>query len=126
MITESALVLAVHPSLPVRTIEEFVAYARKNPGKLSYGTAGLGTAHHIVGETLKRELGIDMVHVPYRGGAPAAQALVANIVPAGFIGEFSTSSRAPLRCGASSAAVGRNPRSAAHGTSTDVAPMIGV
>ena len=82
MITESALVLAVHPSLPVRTIEEFVAYARKNPGKLSYGTAGLGTAHHIVGETLKRELGIDMVHVPYRGGAPAAQALVANIVPA--------------------------------------------
>lgn len=84
MITESALILAVHPSLPVRSIEEFVAYARKNPGKLSYGTAGLGTAHHIVGETLKRELGLDMVHVPYRGGAPAAQALIANIVPVAF------------------------------------------
>ncbi|MFM9967395.1 MAG: Bug family tripartite tricarboxylate transporter substrate binding protein [Burkholderiales bacterium] len=84
MATESALVFAVHPSLPVRTMEEFVEYARKNPGKLSYGTAGLGTAHHIVGETLKRDLGIDMVHVPFRGGAPAAQALVANTVPTGF------------------------------------------
>ena len=84
MITESALVFAVHSSLPVRTIEEFVTYARKNPGKLSYGSSGNGTAHHIVGETLKRELGIDMVHVPFRGGAPAAQALVANTVPAGF------------------------------------------
>lgn len=84
LITESALILAVHPSLPVRTIEEFVAYARQNPGKLSYGSSGLGTAHHIVGETLKRELGIDMVHVPFRGGAPAAQALIANTVPAGF------------------------------------------
>ena len=57
MITESALIIAVHPSMPVRTIEEFVDYARKNPGKLSYGTAGNGTAHHIAGETLKRELG---------------------------------------------------------------------
>ena len=84
MATESALVFAVHPSLPARTIEEFVEYARKNPGKLSYATAGLGTAHHIVGETLKRELGIDMVHVPFRGGAPAAQALVAGTVPTGF------------------------------------------
>lgn len=83
-ITESALVLAVHPSLPVRSIEEFVEYARKNPGKLSFGTAGIGTVHQIAGESLKRELGIDMVHVPYRGGGPAAQALIANIVPAGF------------------------------------------
>ena len=84
MITESALIFAVHPSLPVRTIEEFVAYARKNPGKLSYGTAGNGTGHHIAGETMKRELGIDMVHVPFKGGAPAAQALIANVVPVGF------------------------------------------
>lgn len=84
MITESALILAVHPSLPVHSIEEFVEYARKNPGRLSYGTAGIGTSHQIAGETLKRELGIDMVHVPYRGGGPAAQALIANIVPVGF------------------------------------------
>lgn len=84
MVTESALVLAVHPSLPVNTIEELVEYARKNPGKLSYGTAGVGTAHHIAGEAMKRELGLDMVHVPYRGGEPAAQALVANFVPLGF------------------------------------------
>ena len=84
MITESALIIAVHPSMPVRTIEEFVDYARKNPGKLSYGTAGNGTAHHIAGETLKRELGIDMVHVPFKGGAPSAQALIANVVPVAF------------------------------------------
>lgn len=84
MITESALIIAVHPSMPVRTIEEFVDYARKNPGKLSYGTAGNGTAHHIAGETLKRELGLDMVHVPFKGGAPSAQALIANVVPVAF------------------------------------------
>ncbi len=84
LITESALVFAVHPSVPARTMEEFVTYARKNPGKLSYGSSGNGTAHHIVGETLKRELGIDMVHVPFRGGAPAVQALIANTVPVGF------------------------------------------
>jgi tripartite-type tricarboxylate transporter receptor subunit TctC len=84
MVTESALILAVHPSLPVHSLEEFVDYVRKNPGKLSYGTAGVGTAHHITGETLKRELGLDMVHVPYRGGEPAAQALVAGFVPAAF------------------------------------------
>ena len=84
MITESALIIAVHPSMPVRTIEEFVDYARKNPGKLSYGSAGNGTAHHIAGETLKRELGLDMVHVPFKGGAPSAQALIANVVPVAF------------------------------------------
>ena len=84
LITESALVFAVHPSVPARTMEEFVAHARKNPGKLSYGSSGNGSAHHIVGETLKRELGIDMVHVPFRGGAPAVQALIANTVPVGF------------------------------------------
>ena len=84
MITESALVLTVHPSLPVHTIEEFVDYVRKNPGKLSYGTAGVGTAHHITGESLKRDLGLDMVHVPYRGGEPAAQALIAGFVPVAF------------------------------------------
>ncbi len=77
-ITESALVLAVHPSLPVHSVEELIEYARKNPGKLSYGTAGVGTVHHIAGEMLKRETGIDMVHGPYRGGEPAGKALIAN------------------------------------------------
>lgn len=83
-ITESALVLAVHPSLPVHSVEELIEYARKNPGKLSYGTSGVGSVHHIAGETLKRETGIDMVHVPYRGGEPVAQALIANFVPVAF------------------------------------------
>lgn len=84
MITETGLVLVVNSSLPVYSIEEFVEYARKNPGKLSYGSAGVGTPHHIVGETMKRDLGIDMVHVPYRGGEPAVQAAVANFIPATF------------------------------------------
>lgn len=84
MVSESALVLAVHPDLPVNTIEEFIEYARKNPGKLSYGTPGIGTAQHIVGETMKRDLGIDMVHVPYRGAEPAVQALISGVIPAAF------------------------------------------
>src|SRR5262244_941649 len=68
--SDVALVLAVHPSMPVDGVSELIDYARKNPGKLAYGSAGIGTMHHIMGELIKQKTGIEMVHVPYRGGAP--------------------------------------------------------
>jgi tripartite-type tricarboxylate transporter receptor subunit TctC len=84
LLAESALFLGVHPSVPVRTMPEFIAYALANPGKLSYGTAGIGSAHHIAGELLKQKTGIDMVHVPYKGGGPAMQDLIAGNIPIAF------------------------------------------
>lgn len=84
LLAESALFLAVNPGLPVHTVAEFIDYAKKNPGKLSYGSAGVGSAHHIAGELLKKKTGIDMVHVPYAGGGPAIQDLIANHIPASF------------------------------------------
>ena len=69
--SDVALVLAVHPSLPVHDVTGLIEYARKNPGKLAYATAGIGSSHHICGELLKQKVGIDMVHVPYRGNVLA-------------------------------------------------------
>ena len=71
-------VFAAHPSLGVGTLPEFIAYARAHPGKVNYGTAGIGTGGHIAGEYLKLRTGIDMVHVPYQGSAPALTDTVAG------------------------------------------------
>jgi tripartite-type tricarboxylate transporter receptor subunit TctC len=79
-----ALMLVVNSKLPVTTVPELIDYARKNPGKLSYASSGIGSGHHICGELLKQKTGIDMVHVPYRGGGPAMQDLVAGNVQVGF------------------------------------------
>jgi tripartite-type tricarboxylate transporter receptor subunit TctC len=76
----SRSVIAVNLSLPVRTLEELIEYARRNPGKLNFGSAGHGTAGHIAGEYLKIRTGIDIVHVPYRGSAPAANDLMAGLI----------------------------------------------
>jgi tripartite-type tricarboxylate transporter receptor subunit TctC len=73
-------ILVVHPSMPVHTLKEFVAYAKANPGKLSYASQGAGASGHIAGELLKLHAGLDIVHVPYKGAAPAAQDLVAGHV----------------------------------------------
>jgi tripartite-type tricarboxylate transporter receptor subunit TctC len=81
---EVLLALVVHSSLPVKTVPELIAYAKQHPGKLSYGTAGIGSAHHIAGELLKQKTGIDMQHVPYRGGGPAIQDLVAGHIAVAF------------------------------------------
>jgi tripartite-type tricarboxylate transporter receptor subunit TctC len=75
-------VLSVSPALPVRTLSEFVAYARKNPRKLNYASVGVGSQPHMMMEILKRQAGIDMVHVPYKGVAPALVDLIANHVQA--------------------------------------------
>jgi tripartite-type tricarboxylate transporter receptor subunit TctC len=63
-------VMAVHPSVPARSVAEFVAHARANPGKLSYGSAGSGSAPHLATELLKQRAGIDLLHVPFKGGGP--------------------------------------------------------
>ena len=71
-------VLVVNPSLPVRSVKELIAYAKANPGKLSFGSGSTGSAGHLAGELFKADTGVDMVHVPYKGGAPAMQALLAG------------------------------------------------
>jgi tripartite-type tricarboxylate transporter receptor subunit TctC len=76
--------LAVHPKIPVKSVAELVQYAKANPGKLSYGTAGNGSPQHLAAEQLKRMAGIDMVHVPYKGAAPNAAALLAGEVSLAF------------------------------------------
>jgi len=74
------LVIEVHPSVPVHTLPEFVAYAKANPGKVNYASAGIGTPQHVAAELLKILTGIDMVHVPYRGSAPALVDMLAGQV----------------------------------------------
>ncbi len=75
---------AVHPSVPANTVAEFVSYAKANPGKINYGSAGLATITHLFGEMLSLEAGIKLTHVPYRGSAPATNALLAGEVQAQF------------------------------------------
>ena len=76
-----ALVMVVHPSVPAKTLPEFIAYAKANPGKLSYGSGGVGGITHITAEQFKQEAGgLDIVHVPYRGVAPALTDLLGGQV----------------------------------------------
>jgi tripartite-type tricarboxylate transporter receptor subunit TctC len=72
------LVMLVHPSVPAKTVSEFIAYAKANPGKVNFGSSGIGAAAHLTTELLKQTAGIDMVHVPYKGTAPALTAEMAN------------------------------------------------
>lgn len=69
-------VLAVNPALPVHSVAELIAYAKTNPGKLSFGSAGIGSSLHLAGEFFKSEAGVDIVHVPYKGAAQAVTDLV--------------------------------------------------
>jgi len=80
----SPYALVVHPSLPVRDLKEFIAYAKANPGKLSYSSAGVGSASHLAGELLKTMAGIEMVHVPNKGMNPALIDLMGGQVQALF------------------------------------------
>ena len=76
--------LAAHPSVPVKSLAELIEYARANPGKVTYGSAGNGSPQHLAAELLKRMAGIDLVHVPYKGAAPNAQALLAGEIAIAF------------------------------------------
>ena len=64
-------ILVVHPSVPAKSMQELIAYAKANPGKLNYASQGIGASGHIAGELFKLHAGIDIVHVPYKGAAPA-------------------------------------------------------
>jgi tripartite-type tricarboxylate transporter receptor subunit TctC len=77
-------VLAVHPSVPAASFAEFLAHAKANPGKINYGSAGAGSITHLAGELLKADAGLDMVHVPYKGAAPAVTDLLAGQVQMGI------------------------------------------
>jgi len=74
----SVNVLVVHPDLPVKSMAEFIAYAKANPGKLNYGSSGTATGNHITCEYMKRAIGFDATHVPYKGAGPAINDLLAG------------------------------------------------
>jgi tripartite-type tricarboxylate transporter receptor subunit TctC len=86
VIGETPLAIVVHPSVPAKTIQELLAYAKANPGKLSYGTPGSGSSMHFAGESLKAIAGIFIVHIPYRGAGPAIADLLGGQVPMGIAG----------------------------------------
>ncbi len=84
VVTDLPVVMEVHPSVPARTVKEFVAYAKANPGKLNFGSAGTGGTVHLAGEMFKQIAGVDMVHVPYKGAGPALQDLLAGNIQVMF------------------------------------------
>jgi tripartite-type tricarboxylate transporter receptor subunit TctC len=79
-ISRAPLVMVVHPSISAKTIPEFIAYAKANPGRVNMGSAGIGSAGHLAGEQFKMMAGVNLVHVPYRGNAPALTDLIAGQV----------------------------------------------
>ncbi|WP_338689424.1 tripartite tricarboxylate transporter substrate binding protein [Bradyrhizobium sp. 26S5] len=78
VITDAPMIMEVHPSVPATTIAEFVAYAKKNPGKLNFGSAGTGGTVHLAGEMFKQMAGVEMTHVPYKGAGPALTDLLSG------------------------------------------------
>ena len=102
--------MVVHPSVPANTVPEFIAYAKANPGKIAYASSGPGSTNHLCAAMLEKMTGIEMVHVPYRGGAPA----VADTVG----GQASCSSpparRASTRQGRQAASCSPSPRRSAR------------
>jgi len=79
-----ANVLVVQPSLPIKTLRDYVDYAKKHPGKVTYASSGIGGAGHLAGELLKKMAQIDIVHVPYKGGGPAMQGFLGKQVDSFF------------------------------------------
>ena len=82
--THSPLAFVANPSFPAKTVPEFIAYAKANPGKVNFGSLGLGTSHHVTGEKLKVEAGIDMAHVPYKGSGAAHSDLMGGQIQVMF------------------------------------------
>ena len=80
LVAKVPLLLVAHPSVPAKNLKEIIALAKAQPGRLTYGSAGSGSSNHMVGEMIKMAAGINMVHIPYRGGAPALIALMAGDV----------------------------------------------
>jgi tripartite-type tricarboxylate transporter receptor subunit TctC len=78
--TDGTLLVALHPSIPANSIPDLVAYAKKNPGKLSWGTAGFGSQGHMICEFFKQQAGVDILHVPYRGGGESLSDFLSGVV----------------------------------------------
>jgi tripartite-type tricarboxylate transporter receptor subunit TctC len=89
------IVLAVHADVPAKSVAELVAYAKANPGKLQFGSSGVASPHHLAGELLKLKTGIDIVHVPYRGGALSANDLAGGHIPMAFVSYSSVAGLMP-------------------------------
>src|SRR5690348_2701929 len=81
---ETIALVVASPSLPADSMRQLIEYAKSNPGKLSYGTSGVGTTHHLSGESIRLLTGIDWVHVPYKGGPPVITDLIAGEIQVGF------------------------------------------
>jgi len=86
LVAQSSNILVVHPSLPVNSVQQLVAYAKANPGKVNFSSGGIGVLPHLLGEWFKSAAAIDIVHVPYRGGGPSINDLVAGQVQMTFEG----------------------------------------
>jgi len=81
---ETVALIVTSPALPVGSVRDLVEYAKRHPGKLSYGTSGIGTTHHLSGESIRLLTGIDWVHVPYKGGPPVITDLIGGEIQVGF------------------------------------------
>ena len=86
LVGASSNILVVNPSVPAKTVQELVAYAKANPGKVNFSSGGIGVLPHLIGEMFKARAGIDIVHVPYKGGGPSITDLVAGNVQMTFEG----------------------------------------
>ena len=84
LVTDLPVLMEVHPSVPAKTVAEFVAYAKANPGKVNFGSAGTGGTIHLAGEMFKQMAGIEMTHVPYRGAGPALSDLISGNIQVMF------------------------------------------
>jgi len=81
VIAKNILAIVVNPNLPVKSVRELVEYAKANPGKVSYGTPGNGTSHHMIGEMLSGVGGVELLHIPYKGGGPAIADMLSGQIP---------------------------------------------
>ena len=90
LVGTAAGAIVAHPSAPFNDLKGMIAYAKANPGKLAYATSGIGTSNHLAAEYLQSLAGIELIHVPYKGTASAAQDLLAGVVPISFESSLST------------------------------------
>jgi tripartite-type tricarboxylate transporter receptor subunit TctC len=91
------MIIVVHPSLPIRSVSELIAYAKANPGKLNFSSSGIGTSSHLAGELFKVSAGVDMTHVPYKADSQALPDLLAGNINLMFM--FQTSALPQIRSG---------------------------
>ena len=100
LVTEVPLVLCVNPSVPAKTVAEFVAYAKQNPGKLNFGSSGTGSFTHLAGEMFKQMAGIEMTHVAYKGAAPALTDVISGNIQLMFESVTHVAAADPIRVAA--------------------------